>query len=88
MFVKFSCHFISDLLEKILSSSQPLIKFAVSSHRVFVEKGTRLLGINLIGTRLFSNILSLIFWSEICFKTLALAHFFNCLLNTNLFFFA
>ena len=32
--------------------------------------------------------LSLIIWSEMCFKNLPLAHFFNCLLNFHLFFFA
>ena len=67
-------------LRRFHPSSQPLIKFLASSHRVFVEKGNYLV--------LDSNILSSISWSEMFFKNLTLAHFFNCLLNFLLFFYA
>ena len=42
----------------------------------------------LLGTLLFSNILSLVSCSQLCFENLALAHFFGCWLNIYLFFFA
>ena len=41
----------------------------------------------LLVTALFCKIVSLISWSEMCFKNLALTHFFNCLLNFHLLFF-
>ena len=42
----------------------------------------------LLVTGLFSYIPSLVSCSELCFKNLTLAHFFNCWLNVYLFFFA
>ena len=67
-------------LRRFHPSSQPLIKFPGSSHRVFDKRNHLVLD--------YSNILFLISWSEMCFKNLALDHFFSCLLNFHLFFFS